>query len=105
MHPASSPLSSPPSLSSPQFGASPLAGPLNSTIIALNLCPVALPRATDVHALFSRFGSVRAVRLASGNPGTAVVAFDTYDDAAAALELLDGMPLGTFVVRLMSAEL
>ncbi|KZV94358.1 hypothetical protein EXIGLDRAFT_835054 [Exidia glandulosa HHB12029] len=104
--PSSSPLSPDVALfSSPPLHPADHAHTLNTTIVALNLCPVALPRATDVHELFARCGSVRAVRLARGNPGTAVVAFNNAEDAAAALELLDGMPLGSFVVRLMSTRL
>lgn len=98
-----SPLSSPFSPSS-TLSSSAASSP-DCTIVALNLCPLALPCAADVHALFSRVGAVRAVRLARGEPGTAVIAFENAEDAGAALNLLDGVPVGSFVVRLMSAML
>ncbi|EJD51390.1 hypothetical protein AURDEDRAFT_159789 [Auricularia subglabra TFB-10046 SS5] len=78
---------------------------LSTTVIALNLCPLTLPTAADVHALFAPHGPVRAVRLARGAPGTAVVAFETPQHAAAALGSLDGMPVGSYVMRVISAQL
>lgn len=76
---------------------------LTTAVIALNLCP--LTSAADVHTLFAPYGPVRAVRLARGAPGTAVIAFGSAQHAADALASLNGLPVGNYILRVISAQI
>ena len=97
--------------------------PAGGTLIALNLCPSVFPSAAALHHFFARFGRVRAVRLARGGsaggggslglggvdshemPGTGVVAFESAHDASCAIEMLDGVPIGSHILRTMDVLL